>query len=240
MTDGENYIRNLSDSELERFVGLNRNMYTKPELHIADDEMAKRKRARAAKAAQPPTPQPQAKKAEPASPPTSAVTIPAVEFHVNDFVIPDVKIPELPKLEELTPVEVKPETTKPETAKPDAMEPEAAKPQAPKPEEPVRPAQAVKPTQIAAASKRNYTMPNAGAPAVPDEPTSNKVFMFCTTCGRKVSLDAEYCTNCGNRVSLNDVLEKEKPVRPKTTVYYGPSSRAYRSNMDCCGNDECG
>jgi hypothetical protein len=51
MVDGEHYIRGLSDNELEKFVGLNRNMYTKQELQIADNEMAERKRARVAGAA---------------------------------------------------------------------------------------------------------------------------------------------------------------------------------------------
>lgn len=235
MTDGEHYIRNLSDSELERFVSLNRNMYTKPELHIADDEMAKRKRAHAAKAAQPAAPQPQAKTAEPVSPPASAAPIQAVEFHVNDFAIPDVKIPELPKLDEIKPPEIKPYETKPETAKP-----EAAKPQAPKPAEPARQAPAAKPAQIAATARKNYTLPNAGEPAVPDEPKPGSAFMFCTTCGRKLALDAEYCTNCGNRVSLEDEPVKAKPIRPQSTVYYGPSSRSYRNEMDCCRSDECG
>lgn len=52
MIEGEHYIRGLSDNELEKFVGLNRSMYTKAELKIADDEMARRKRARAARASE--------------------------------------------------------------------------------------------------------------------------------------------------------------------------------------------
>lgn len=239
MIDGEHYIRNLSDSELERFVGLNRSMYTKQELHIADDEMAKRKRARAAKAAQPqPTAaaKPQAVKPEPAPRPAANAPIPAVEFKMGDFVVPEVKIPELPKLEDMKLPEIQPEP-----AKPEAVKPEAAKPQAPRPQETARPAQAARPAPSAAVAKRNYNLPNAGPAAVPDEPKPTGAFMFCTTCGRKLALDAEYCTNCGNRVSLADMPEKVKqPVRPQTSVYYGPSRRSYRSNMDCCSSDECG
>lgn len=94
MIDGEHYIRGLSDNELEKFVGLNRNMYTKPELQIADDESAKRKRARAAATAagaKPQAPAAPAKApthgpapaaapaAKPAPPEPTAVSQPTVE-----------------------------------------------------------------------------------------------------------------------------------------------------------------
>lgn len=40
--DGEHYIRSLSDSELDRMVNLNNNLYTEQELQIALDEVERR------------------------------------------------------------------------------------------------------------------------------------------------------------------------------------------------------
>lgn len=58
---GEHYIRGLSDNELEKLVNLYRDMYSKEELQLADEELARRKRAIAAKADPPATtPQPSA------------------------------------------------------------------------------------------------------------------------------------------------------------------------------------
>jgi len=47
---GEQYIRGLSDNELAKLVSLYRDMYSKEELQIADDEMSRRKRATVVKA----------------------------------------------------------------------------------------------------------------------------------------------------------------------------------------------